>query len=73
MKTKKWIIKNNRFNSLSQSINRNKQNLINKIKANSTNDKLHYSNSENKSININDNLTGLKPLFNLVVKLCFIF
>ena len=44
VKTKKWIIKNNRFNSLSQSINRNKQNLLNKIKANSTNDRLHYSN-----------------------------
>ena len=34
VKTKKWIIKNNRFNSLSQSINRNKQNLINKYHKN---------------------------------------
>ena len=73
VKTKKWIIKNNRFNSLSQSINRNKQNLINKIKANSTNDKLHYSNSENKSININNisfSNTNTNSFFNINSESC---
>lgn len=68
VKTKKWIIKNNRFNSMSQSINRNKQNLLNKVKANSTNDKLHYSNSEHKSININNisfNNTNANSFFNI--------
>ena len=73
VKTKKWIIKNNRFNYLSQSINRNKQNLINKIKANSTNDKLHYSNSENKSININNisfSNTNTNSFFNINSESC---
>lgn len=73
VKTKKWIIKNNRFNSLSQSINRNKQNLLNKIKANSTNDRLHYSNSENKTININNisfNNTNSNSFFNINKESC---
>jgi len=73
VKTKKWIIKNNRFNSLSQSINRNKQNLLNKVKANSDNDKLHYSNSEHKSININNisfNNTNDNSFFNINNETC---
>ena len=73
VKTKKWIIKNNRFNSLSQSINRNKQNLLNKIKANSTNDNFHYSKSENKSININNisfSNTNTNSFFNINNESC---
>ena len=69
VKTKKWILKKNRFNSLSQSINRNKESLFNKIKEDNTNNKLRYSNSEQKSFNINNiSFSNTKPnsFFNII-------